>query len=58
MHYVQKYLENFTNSNSVKVPNKNTKSSNNVYLYCSYYSFYSQKVCNFIIIYYLKFNKY
>ncbi|XP_072947713.1 ganglioside-induced differentiation-associated protein 1 [Epargyreus clarus] len=42
MHYVQKYLEN------IQMPTLNTKTCNgpktNNFLYCNYYSFYSQKV--------------
>lgn len=39
MHYVQKYLENFPSVSNGKAPK-----TNNVLLYCNYYSFYSQKV--------------
>lgn len=44
MHYVQKYLEKYQLIKTTN--NKMSNGSNtNIYLYCNYYSFYSQKVC-------------
>lgn len=44
MHYVQKYMEKLplpkTNNNAIT----NNGNKANIYLYCNYYSFYSQKV--------------
>ncbi|XP_075979079.1 ganglioside induced differentiation associated protein 1 [Anticarsia gemmatalis] len=42
MHYVQKYLEKLPLSKLNN--NATTGNKSNVYLYCNYYSFYSQKV--------------
>ncbi|XP_014368895.1 ganglioside-induced differentiation-associated protein 1 isoform X1 [Papilio machaon] len=43
MHYVQKYLEKYQ---LIKTSNNkmNSRSNTNIFLYCNYYSFYSQKV--------------
>lgn len=48
MHYVQKYLEKLPISKSNMKTNEGKKCS--IFLYCNYYSFYSQKVCKFLCI--------
>lgn len=47
MHYVQKYLDKLPTLKQNQQVNGVKKT--NVSLYCSYYSFYSQKVCFFAI---------
>lgn len=43
MHFVQKYLEKIPMP-SISTNATTGKKSANIYLYCNYYSFYSQKV--------------
>ncbi|XP_047504719.1 ganglioside-induced differentiation-associated protein 1 [Pieris napi] len=43
MHYVQKYVEKLQNPKTNNTPISNGFKTN-IFLYCSYYSFYSQKV--------------
>ncbi|XP_041987107.1 ganglioside-induced differentiation-associated protein 1 [Aricia agestis] len=44
MHYVQKYLDKLHIPKLNSTPVSNGLKTNNIILYCSYYSFYSQKV--------------
>lgn len=47
MHYVQKYLDKLAIAKTNTKVNEGKKS--NIYLYCNYYSFYSQKVSDHYI---------
>ncbi|XP_023936772.1 ganglioside-induced differentiation-associated protein 1 [Bicyclus anynana] len=44
MHYIQRYLDKLQISKMNNIPISNGYNKTNIFLYCNYYSFYSQKV--------------